>query len=771
MQGYMNHILISIFFILMQYSYASELVSRTKIDTTWWYAQYQKGINLIDQNNLESAETEFRIIIESDDEIAYAYFGLGLVYDKIERASDKAEEYFLEAIDIDPEMIEAHYYLGFLYEDKTSEDITHGMESRKHFKKVTQIDPHFIDGWIELARVSEKFHWPPYSKPAEILAEGLKLNPENALLYSTFKHSTFWHREEEAGIPVFEFMIDKFPKEAMYAIDLAKALYNLDQFAVSIALLDSIERTYSEYSNSQVNLLRAKIGFNSDDIKPGTQCYLKALDTIEDSLDAKEIFADIRYLMTNLQYDEYQMTSIADMSAFFKRFWLARDPNLATPQNERIPLHLKRLNYAQKNYRRYLTSQDENALLYKFVHPLNGVIPIREGDVLIRSLITEALKTDLDIDDMGLIYIRHGEPDNLANFTCMTCPQNISWQYFARQNQPEMIFHFRKHGDARGWFLESIPYAFSNRGDFGGVYALLDPTFEQTVDIPDRQYRYEKLNEENIGLAKVGLNTESDDYKYKKSLINFPLKLISFKSTNSETEVGLYFWIGGSVLRLDTSEPTNMLKYKKFIGIFDDHWNEMVRYNKGKQFPILLSPELWENSGFVEMEKFSVPPGKYYCEIQLEDNVSDHIGVYKGSIVIPNYYTEGLMLSDVILSGTVMRSDEYAPYKKGDVAYDPHMFSAFKRNETVGVYVEVYNLLLDTTDRTDFAVTWFLREADSEDELVQSTLAYSGSSTDDKIFFNLELATVDTGDYEMVIQVKDRISEAEVRKIIKLSVR
>jgi tetratricopeptide (TPR) repeat protein len=767
----MNRILITLCFVFIQHIYASEIVSRTNIDTTWWYPSYEKGMNLIDQNELKAAETEFRNILKSDDEIAYAYYGLGLVYDKIERASDQAEEYLLEAIDIDPNMIEAHYYLGFLYEDKTSEDITHGMDSRKHFKKVTQIDPHFIAGWFEWARVEEKFHWPPYSKPAEILAEGLKINPENKELYSAFKNSTFWHREEEAGIPIFEFMIDKFPQEAMYSIDLAKVLYNLDKYVVAIALLDSIEQTYSAYSNSQVNLLRAKIGFNSDEIESGMQHYLKAIDTIEDSLDVKAIFNDIRYLITDLQYDEYKVTSIAGMSAFIKRFWLARDPNLATPQNERIPLHFRRLKYAQKNYRRYLTSQDENALLYKFVHPLNGVIPIREGDVLTRSLITAALKTDLDIDDMGLIYIRHGEPDNMANFTCMTCPQNISWQYFPRQNQPEMIFHFRKHGDARGWFLESIPYAFSNRGDFGGAYALLDPTFEQRVDIPDRQYRYEKLNEENIGLANVGLNTESADYKYKKSLINFPLKLISFKSSNSETEVGLYFWIGGSVLRLDTSEPTNQLKYRKFIGIFDDHWHELVRYNKGKQFPILLSQDLWEKSGFVDIEKFSVPPGKYYCEIQLEDNVSDHIGVYKGSIIVPNYYTEGLMLSDVIISGAVMRSDEYAPYKKGDVAYDPHMFSAFNRNETVGVYVEVYNLLLDTTDRTDFEVTWFLRESDSEDELVQSTLAYSGDSRDDKIFFNLELTTIDTGDYEMVIQVKDRISESEIRKIIKLSVR
>jgi tetratricopeptide (TPR) repeat protein len=279
-------------------------------DTTGWYGAYKKGLILLHQNNLSAAQDAFENILETDDELAYAYYGLGLVYDKLEKGSVKAEENLLKAIDLDPDLSEAHYYLGFFYKDKTSEDITHSQDSRRHFKKVTRINPHFIDGWIEWARVTEKFNWPPLSEPVEILAEGLKLNPESKKLYS-----------------------------------------------------------------------------------------------------------------------------------------------------------------------------------------------------------------------------------------------------------------------------------------------------------------------------------------------------------------------------------------------------------------------------------------------------------------------------DVILSGPVERNEYFAPYKEGDVVYDPHMFSAYKQQETVGVYVEVYNLFLNPSDRTSFEVTWYLQTADGEGELVQSSLPYSGSSRDDKIFFNLEISDIDTGDYEMVLRVKDMISESEVRKKIKLSVR
>jgi tetratricopeptide (TPR) repeat protein len=770
----MKIVILSIFLLLISFSFAQESISHAKIDTSWWYPVYSSGMNFLEQNDFQSAEIEFNKILEKDDEVAYGHYALGLVYDKSENGGTKAEEYLLEAIDLDPDFVEAYYYLGFYYEKMTREDITHGQDSRRKFEAVTQIDPHFIYGWLQWARVTERFFWPPHSKPAEILAQGLKINPQSRNLYLAFIRSIFWHSEEDQGIPILRFMIKTYPSDPVYPTDLAKIFYRLERYPECSSMIDSIENNYSGYSKTRINLLRTKIDFMSDKIDKGMDHYWKAIENIQDSLDVKEIYADVRYIMTDIEYHTFIETPVKDIESFFKRFWLSRDPNLATPENERIPVHFKRLKYARKYYRRYLTTQNENELLYKFEHPLNGLVPVQQGDALTRSLITEALEQDLDIDDRGLIYIRHGEPDRWADFACITCPQNVSWQYFSHQNQPEMVFHFRKHADARGWFLESLPYAFSNRGDFGGVYALLDPTFEQAIDLPDRQWRYERLNQQNVALANIGLNTESDDYDYDKNLVNFPLKLISFKSSDSKTDIDLFFWVSGSVLQLDVSQSEHVLAYRKFISLFDEQWNETVRLNKSRKVPFLVSQEVWNESGFIELEKLSVPPGTYHCEIQLEDNVSNKLGVYKGTITIPDYSKEELMLSDVILSGPVSRTERVSYFMKGDIAYDPHMFSAFNKQETVGIYLEVYNLLFDTSDRTSFEVSWHLQSSDEDEregKLVQSSLEYSGSSRDDRIYFNLELSGIDLGDYEVVVKVKDLISGAESRKITKITVR
>ena len=116
------------------------------------------------------------------------------------------------------------------------------------------------------------------------------------------------------------------------------------------------------------------------------------------------------------------------------------------------------------------------------------------------------------LDSLGLIYIRHGEPDKKAfaikndvdlseipisiasrfivivmdekfpggisygddltenidqeldeKYGFYFIPMNVSWKYFSRPNRPEMIFHFAKYGGKGGWLIESVPTLPHNR--------------------------------------------------------------------------------------------------------------------------------------------------------------------------------------------------------------------------------------------------------------------------------------------------------------------
>ena len=747
--------------------------SADQIETTWWYNHYRNGFKFLNDNNLKSAETEFKKIINEDDTIAHGYYGLGLVYDKLRKDTVSAIDNLEKAIELNPDFIDAYYQLGLIYEHDGS-----GSSAKECFQIVIEKDPHHTDGWIALARAEEKFAMPwdaPIDpEPLEILAEALKYNPTDETIYEFFKEYAFWFSFETTSIPTFESMMKNDPSNSRYALDFARALYNLEDYESCLKLLDSIEIRYSEYSLFEINLMRSKILFNTEEIEKGLDYYWQAIDSLQTNIDSDLMFADLRYIMLDTEYNEYLSTSIKDLPSFYLRFWLSRDPNLATEVNERIAEHYKRLKYARNHFRRYESGYYNKVVIYEFEHPLSDFMKIKLGDELLNPNITIAAKDRKDLDDRGLIYLRHGEPDNFAFYNCMGCPLNLSWKYFFTVYRPEMIFHFSKHSDLRGWYLESLPYTFSQRGDFGGMYSLFDPTMSPPQDFLFNLPRYEELNEESIEHVKIGLHTETTDYEYEMNLIDFPLEYLCFKEEDLKTEVYLLYGISGDNLQVDDLSQKNSLSFSTFIGLYDEQWNKVLRHVDEQLLPIDLTVDEWEKSLIIELKQFTLNPGKYNFEFQIRDKMSDNLGVYKGKIYIPDYGGSELKLSDILLSGPLFHEKEKDSFKKDNISFNPHMFTAFTKDETVGLYVEVYNLLYDIYDRTKFEVTWSLREAEEDDpdsEILKSIIEYSGQSREDKIYFNLELSDMDSGEYELIISVKDQNSQAEAAKKVNLSIR
>jgi hypothetical protein len=742
-----------------------------QIDSTWWYDHYSKGLFFLNENQLDSAQMQFRQILDKDDEIAYAYYGLGMTYDKMYEDIDEAIEQLEEAIDLDPEFIDAYYYLGLLYESDGS-----GSSSKECFQSVVEKNPYYTIGWIALARVEENFQhfleMPSDSKPLKILSEGLKYNPHDRAIYEHFKKYVFWYAYEELSLPTFEFLIEENSSESIYMIDYARAMYNLDRLDFSLKLLDSVEVFYTDYSQVEIDLLRSKILFNRDKTEKGLSYYWRAVDGIKNLHDRAHLFSDISYIMLDSEYDNYLMTSDKELPDFYRRFWLSRDPNLATEMNERIAEHYIRLKYAKNNYRRFNPGFYKMVTVYKLDHPFFGRLDVKLGDELSDPFISSASLLYRDIDDRGLIYIRHGEPDNTAFFNCMNCPQNMSWQYHDQQNHGELIFHFSKHSEQRGWFLESTPYTFAERGDFGGFYFNLDPTMSRNIDFYRESYRYEELNKKSIKNVEVGLKTETSAYVYENDLIEFPLDYLCFKDKNFQTEVCLFYGLEGDNVELQSGEPYGNILYSVFLGLFDNTWDEIFRESFDRRIPISVEQDEWEESTIVELENFSILPGEYNFEFQLQDKISNNLGVYKGTVFIPDYSSDSLMLSDILLSGPVSRESNQAIFRKGDVEYSPHMFTAYNNRETIGIYIEIYNLLFDFNDRSSFEVTWVLNEVEEdESDAIKSSLQYSGNTRDDKIYLNLELSDTDSGEYELLISVKDMISQKEASKNTRVSVR
>jgi GWxTD domain-containing protein len=135
----------------------------------------------------------------------------------------------------------------------------------------------------------------------------------------------------------------------------------------------------------------------------------------------------------------------AARAGWLEGFWARRDVIEARNVGERLAEHYRRWFYARRSFR--LVSRH------------------RHYDI------TEVYRAkQLEFDDRGVIYLRHGEPDRRARFICAVpeqpngegCATNESWLY--RREDGDLIFHFAARGDVQDYkLIESLVDALGFR--------------------------------------------------------------------------------------------------------------------------------------------------------------------------------------------------------------------------------------------------------------------------------------------------------------------
>jgi len=607
---------------------------------------------------------------------------------------------------------------------------------------------------------------------------------QNKERYSRFIDDVFWNSQEKEGIEILNELIKMNPDNPDYLFDLARIYYSIENHKKSLSILDSVKNIFPQFSKCRRNYLYAKNLFEINQTNEGLDYYESAMSAIQDSADMKAFFNDICYIMNNDEFDEYNTTPINSIGNFYSQFWRSRDPDLATEENERIVEHYRRLSYARKWYRRYNVGRTAIDFAHETEHPMaSGTgIGIKGGDDFLKTYVSKALPEKRYFDDMGLIYIRHGQPDNWV--FKVASPQNMSWHYYPRYNRSELAFHFSKMSGTRGWIIASMPSSLVNREEIHPLYWKLQHSgFFDWIDIGTQ------LNEMNEKFVEIGVKTETTEYKYDKKPLDFPFDFLTFKGNDGKTRVELYYGIEGKEVELETRNQGNTLNLSRFVGIYDENWNESIRINKDDRIPVTLTLDEWKNSTATEMEHFEIFPGIYHYEFHLQDKVSDKLGVYKDSLAVNDYWKDDFMISDILLSGPIDSAVQNTPFQKGGLSYNPHMFNDFEKSAMVGIYYELYNLSYDSEGKTRFQVTLTVQPIGTDEkseknivsrfaqrlfgkgeEIISSTYEYSGSTRDEKLHFNLKMENKFSGKYELVISVKDMNSDKIVRKKVVISI-
>jgi GWxTD domain-containing protein len=170
-------------------------------------------------------------------------------------------------------------------------------------------------------------------------------------------------------------------------------------------------------------------------------------------------------------------------------------------------------------------------------------------------------------------------------------------------------------------------------------------------------------------------------------------------------------------------------------------------------------------------------PGRYRLDIAIKDvNNPDHVGVYAQSINVPKFDDETLATSSLILADSMYAVPSQTigtgsfilgnMYVRPRVGPNPATPVKFTRNQKLNFWMQVYNLGIDDKTKSNSAtVTYEIRDSATDKLLLETheeskdMSAHSDQLTMDR---SVALAGLPPGKYKVTIRVNDAISKQEI---------
>jgi GWxTD domain-containing protein len=189
----------------------------------------------------------------------------------------------------------------------------------------------------------------------------------------------------------------------------------------------------------------------------------------------------------------------------------------------------------------------------------------------------------------------------------------------------------------------------------------------------------------------------------------------------------------------------------------------------------LLSQTLEKQS--VYWKALPLRPGAYRVDIGIKDvNNPDHVGIYAQSINVPKYDDEKLATSSLILADSMYAVPSQTigtgsfiignMYVRPRVSPNPATPVKFTRSQKLNFWMQVYNLGIDDKTKSNAAtVTYEIRDSASDKLLLETheeskdLSAHSDQLTMER---SVALAGLQPGKYKVTIRVNDEISKQEI---------
>jgi GWxTD domain-containing protein len=470
---------------------------------------------------------------------------------------------------------------------------------------------------------------------------------------------------------------------------------------------------------------------------------------------------DVDLILTKSERDAWiKLATDDEREKFIEDFWRSRDPDPDTEENEFKEQYFERVAYANEHF--------------------SSGKPGR-------------------LTDRGRIYIKFGNPDDIESHPAGGLYNRPSYEGGGSTS----TYPFEK------WFYRYIPNVRSGvELEFvdptgSGEYRLArnpdekdalinvpgaGPTFAELAGLDRRADRIANLG----GFGRVNymgsqyspfevlnlLTSLEQDLSFERNWNGTSTftPIIDDNPLNFETQFNYFRQSDNRVLAVLTVQTDNdQLSFANSGGIETAHMNIFGRVitvanrSVGKFEDSVTTTGTSAELSTIRTRKsayaraFILEPGRYRVDVMVRDTQSGAAGVKRVGFIVPEFSVDRLSASSVVLAATLENMDSGAavgPFVIGTTKVIPNLSGVFKRNQPVGIYVQIYNAAIDQTT---------LRPAtDAEYVLLKNGKEISKQTEDWRqindagqrltLWRLIDSRMLEPGEYQIQIRIRDHVS-------------
>ena len=499
---------------------------------------------------------------------------------------------------------------------------------------------------------------------------------------------------------------------------------------------------------------------------------------------------DVTYIISDEERKAFRtLSNDEERDAFIENFWLRRNPNQDSPENEFREEHYRRIAYANEHF----------------------------------AAGKPGWKTD-----RGRIYISWGKPDSIDSH-----PSGGSYERPMEEGGgntstfPFETWHYR-YLEGLG---ENIDLEFVDTCQCGDYHFTIDRSEKDALlHVPgagatmyEQMGKGTKADRFKGGIESLGTGPESQGQQSKQfDRIELAAKIFApppVKFTDLDAFISEHKLLSGPVFPFDVRTDfvkvtestvlvpiTIQMRNRDITFLTKDNVAKGVVNILGKvttlthktvqtfedTVEVTQPAELLEKSldhQSVYWKALPLLPGLYRLDIAVKDvNNKDHMGYYGRSLEVPTYHDEKLGTSSLILADQMNTVDSHSigsgnfvigntfirPRVSSSTPSNPNPPAKFRRNQQFNFWMQVYNLTIDEATKSSQATVTYqivkTRAATASTPATDTVIlekqmdskelgAHSDQMTVEK---TLPIAGLEPGKYKVTIKVNDGISKQEI---------